>query len=169
MSHSVLGSLDCLSLHLIWPAFYCVHFSRKTLIYLVLTLYHMYPDYDFRYLCILCCITIFSFQRELKRRIMGNATVSLLGDLTTHYIVLFYCIGSVVKRFWQTVSLLSLLEELRVQFSPFPKSNPAGYMGFVCFRFRSFSLNALYQDSCVFWYGSLILWYCMCLCGFQCS
>ncbi|RZC71556.1 hypothetical protein C5167_034739 [Papaver somniferum] len=25
--------------------------SRKTLIYLVLTLGHMYPDYDFRYLC----------------------------------------------------------------------------------------------------------------------
>lgn len=27
--------------------------SRKTLIYLILTLNHMYPDYDFRYLCIL--------------------------------------------------------------------------------------------------------------------
>ncbi|GKV42942.1 hypothetical protein SLEP1_g50292 [Rubroshorea leprosula] len=30
--------------------------SRKTLIYLVLTLYHMYPDYDFRYFCVLCSI-----------------------------------------------------------------------------------------------------------------
>ncbi|GAU19494.1 hypothetical protein TSUD_77380 [Trifolium subterraneum] len=27
--------------------------SRKTLVYLVLALYHMYPDYDFRYLSIL--------------------------------------------------------------------------------------------------------------------
>ncbi|MBA0771900.1 hypothetical protein Gotri_007362, partial [Gossypium trilobum] len=52
--------------------------SRKTLIYLVLTLYHMYPDYDFR-----------------------------------------------------QFSILSLLEELRVQFSPFPKSNSSGYMGLI--------------------------------------
>ncbi|KAF4404489.1 hypothetical protein G4B88_005875, partial [Cannabis sativa] len=51
--------------------------SRKTLVYLVLTLYHMYPDYDFR--------------------ITGIATVSLLGGIATRFVILFNCTGYVVK------------------------------------------------------------------------
>ncbi|PPS02250.1 hypothetical protein GOBAR_AA18410 [Gossypium barbadense] len=103
--------------------------SRKTLIYLVLTLYHMYPDYDLRYLCSFCCNSTLSFLRELKRRVMGNATVSLLGDLATRYIVLlFSALGVLSNGFDRQFSQLLLLEELRVQFSPFPKSNPAGFM-----------------------------------------
>ncbi|CAL5399899.1 unnamed protein product [Camellia sinensis] len=57
----------------------CSRSSRKTLIYLILTLYQMYPDYDFR-------------------RVMGNATVSFMGGMATHYNSL-NGIGSVVKRF----------------------------------------------------------------------
>nr|GMD70383.1 repressor of RNA polymerase III transcription MAF1 homolog isoform X1 [Ipomoea batatas] len=47
----------------------CCRSSRKTLIYLLLTLNHMYPDYDF----------------------------SFLGDMASHYIILPYSLGSVVR------------------------------------------------------------------------
>lgn len=73
--------------------------SRKTLIYLLLTLYHMYPDYDFRYFCILRFIFILLCML-LTRRIMGNVNVSFFGDLASHNIILSLCShGSVVRRF----------------------------------------------------------------------
>nr|DAD48352.1 TPA_asm: hypothetical protein HUJ06_018288 [Nelumbo nucifera] len=59
--------------------------SRKTLVYLILTLSHMYPDYDFRYLCFQWYKVHFI---TIWRRIMGNATVSLLGGMATRYFLL---------------------------------------------------------------------------------
>lgn len=42
---------------------------------------------------------------------MGNVTVSFVGDIATHYIILFfYCIGSVVKKAWQAVQKIVALE-----------------------------------------------------------
>ncbi|PPD79645.1 hypothetical protein GOBAR_DD23418 [Gossypium barbadense] len=75
--------------------------SRKTLIYLVLTLCHMYPDYDFK--------LIWRLDNPL-------------------YNPPFIAMGVLSKGFDRQFSILSLLEELRVQFSPFPKSNSSSYM-----------------------------------------
>ncbi|CAL5396670.1 unnamed protein product [Camellia sinensis] len=62
--------------------------------------------------------------KNLKRRVMGNATVSFMGGMATHYNSL-NGIGSVVKRFDRQFRELLLLEELRVQVSPFPKTRSA--------------------------------------------
>lgn len=64
-----------------------VYSSRRTLVYLVLTLYHMYPDYEFRYLSILYCNRDASICVGIKRRIMGNVTGSFYGDMATRYII----------------------------------------------------------------------------------
>ena len=41
---------------------------------------------------------------------MGNAIVSFVGDMATHYIIFFYCIRSVVKRIAQTIQQTIALE-----------------------------------------------------------
>ena len=80
-------------------------------------------------ICVLFVSKHTVFQSGLERRITGNATVSLLGDVATHFVILFCFYWECCQEVWQTVWNLSLLEELRVQISPFPK---------VCFLFFIF-------------------------------
>lgn len=101
-----------------------LHGSRKTLIYLVLTLNHVYPDYDFRYLLKFLCTTSCMPKPFFVTNLDGGLWVMLLSAYWAAWQPTLYSylcknwIGSVVKRidrqFQWTVALVAESSSLSI-------------------------------------------------------